>query len=113
MHAFIRAEFLIRKLVFSCRFSAVKIEFTRVDMMKYESTRSGKNGGEFSFEEVLLGGYAPDGGLFMPVQIPKVDLSVLRSSWAKLPYPTLVFEICRLFISAEEVAHEVLSSKLP
>jgi Threonine synthase len=37
--------------------------------MLYKSTRG--QSPEVSFSEVLLGGLAPDGGLYMPTTIPK------------------------------------------
>lgn len=74
--------------------------------MKYRSTRSGT--GEYSFEHVLLHGYAPDGGLFLPVDLPKID-DVTKRLWAHLSYPDLVVEIAKLFISTEEIPHETLA----
>ncbi len=45
-------------------------------MIKYISTRGG--GTPQSFEEVLLTGLAPDGGLYVPRDWPKLDLASLR-----------------------------------
>lgn len=44
-------------------------------MIGYQSTRGGVSGR--SFEEVLLGGLAPDGGLYVPEGWPEVDLKAL------------------------------------
>ena len=45
--------------------------------MRYESTRGAA--GERSFSEVLLEGLAPDGGLYVPVELPLLTESALRS----------------------------------
>ena len=43
---------------------------------RYISTRG--DGGRKSFEEVLLGGLAPDGGLYVPETWPQLDLQALK-----------------------------------
>lgn len=45
-------------------------------MIKYVSTRSGAD--EKTFEEVLLAGLAPDGGLYVPSKWPKLDIKSLK-----------------------------------
>lgn len=45
-------------------------------MIKYISTRGG--GSPQSFEDVLLAGLAPDGGLYVPQTWPKLDLAKLK-----------------------------------
>ncbi len=45
--------------------------------MKYISTRGG--GSPQSFEQVLLAGLAPDGGLYVPAEWPKLNLAKLKS----------------------------------
>ena len=45
-------------------------------MMKYISTRGG--GEPQSFEDVLLTGLAPDGGLYVPESWPQIDLAALK-----------------------------------
>ena len=55
--------------------------------MKYVSTRGGVCG--VSFQEALLSGYAPDGGLYVPESLPKLSSSELQS-WAGLSYPQVV-----------------------
>ncbi len=45
--------------------------------MKYESTRG--SGARRGFSDVLLEGLAPDGGLYVPVEIPLLNESTLRS----------------------------------
>jgi len=71
--------------------------------MRYQSTR----GHEVpqSFSEILLGGLAPDGGLYLPVQYPQVTADELEA-WRKLPYADLAFEILSKFcddIPAEDL----------
>ena len=43
--------------------------------MKYISTRGDKT--ERGFSEILLEGLAPDGGLYLPEQYPRVDAATL------------------------------------
>ncbi len=63
--------------------------------MKYISTRGDKT--ERAFCEILLEGLAPDGGLYLPVQYPKVDDATL-TKWRGLAYADLAFEILSLYI---------------
>ena len=48
--------------------------------MKYISTRGG--GQPKSFEEVILTGLAPDGGLYVPEQLPQFSRQEI-ASWSK------------------------------
>src|SRR5665213_2846730 len=62
--------------------------------MKYVSTRG--DAASRSFTEILLEGMAPDGGLMVPEQWPRLTrpkLDALRD----LAYPQLAFEILRFF----------------
>lgn len=49
-------------------------------MIKYISTRGGLNGNNEpqSFEQVLLTGLAPDGGLYVPESWPQIDVAALK-----------------------------------
>jgi threonine synthase len=58
----------------------------------YVSTRG--NAPARPFSDILLEGLAPDGGLYVPEEFPKVDLGKLRN----LGYPQLAFEILSLFM---------------
>mmetsp|Transcript_4456 Transcript_4456/g.9622 ORF Transcript_4456/g.9622 Transcript_4456/m.9622 type:complete len:97 (-) Transcript_4456:3051-3341(-) len=58
--------------------------------MKYKSTRDGDH--EFSFEQAICSGYAPDGGLFVPSTLPSIDVETLIA-WSKLTFPELAYEI--------------------
>jgi len=61
--------------------------------MKYISTR-GKTE-PMGFQDAVLTGLAPDGGLLIPEHIP--DVSSLLDDWAKLSYQDVTFEVLRLF----------------
>jgi threonine synthase len=63
--------------------------------LKYISTRGDRH--ERSFCEILLEGLAPDGGLYLPTDYPKVDAPTL-ARWRALPYAELAFEILSLYI---------------
>ena len=63
--------------------------------MKYVSTRGDATPRGFS--DILLEGLAPDGGLYLPLQYPKVDAGTLQR-WRGLLYADLAFEVLSLFI---------------
>ena len=75
--------------------------------MRYTSTRNGEVSA--SFEEAICSGYAPDGGLFVPETLPKIDEATLRE-WSALSYPQLAQCILRLFVTSQEVSNADLSS---
>ena len=62
--------------------------------MKYISTR-GQSPAK-TFTEILLGGLAPDGGLYLPEQYPKVTRAEL-DAWRNLSYADLAFEVLSKF----------------
>ncbi len=62
----------------------------------YISTRGGM--APRSFTDILIGGLAPDGGLVVPEQYPRVDSDTLES-WRGLAYPQLAARILRRFAS--------------
>ncbi len=62
--------------------------------MKYISTRG--NTPAKSFTEILLGGLAPDGGLYLPEQYPQVTRAEL-DMWRKLSYADLAFAVLSKF----------------
>ncbi|NXG27488.1 THNS2 protein, partial [Dromaius novaehollandiae] len=68
--------------------------------MEYVSTRGGP--GAVDFEGALFSGYEPNGGLFMPSALPRLDAPTLRR-WSTFSYPQLVKELCSLFVTAELV----------
>jgi len=73
--------------------------------MKYVSTRNKSI--RRSFEEALFSGYSPDGGLFVPENLPKISSPELQS-YASLSFPSLAYEVVRAFISPEEVSDDDL-----
>jgi threonine synthase len=66
--------------------------------MQYVSTRSGtaQSCPPQSFSDILLGGLAPDGGLYLPTEYPQVTGEELNA-WRKLSYADLAFEILKKF----------------
>ena len=63
--------------------------------MKYISTRGGGEPQEFC--DILLGGLAPDGGLYLPESYPQVAAQL--DEWRGLSYAELAFRILSLFIT--------------
>ena len=63
--------------------------------MKYVSTRGSCD--PQSFEEVLLTGLAPDGGLYVPQSLPSISIEQMER-WKDLSYSDLAFEIITPFI---------------
>ena len=66
--------------------------------MLYNSTR-----GEspiVPFSEVLLGGLAPDGGLYMPQTFPKFSIEEIES-WSNLPFHQLASKILYHYVESE------------
>lgn len=62
--------------------------------MKYISTRG--NAPAKTFTEILLGGLAPDGGLYLPEQYPQVTRTEL-DTWRKFSYADLAFAVLSKF----------------
>src|ERR1017187_7759028 len=64
--------------------------------MKYISTRG--NTPAKTFTEILLGGLAPDGGLYLPEKYPQVSRLEL-DAWRSLSYADLAFAVLSKFIT--------------
>lgn len=64
--------------------------------MQFISTRGGMQ--PASFEQILITGLAPDGGLTVPATMPQVSKETLEK-WRKLSYPQLAAQIIGLFWS--------------
>jgi threonine synthase len=64
--------------------------------MRYVSTRGNKDLPEFC--DILLGGLAPDGGLYLPEQYPQVTPAEL-AEWRDLPYAALALRIMQKFVT--------------
>eukprot|EP00124_Ichthyophonus_hoferi_P004478 Ihof_evm1s499 gene=Ihof_evmTU1s499 len=66
--------------------------------MKYQSTRGESNG--LSFEQAVMTGLAPDGGLYVPENIPSVSEETMNE-WSKLSFAELATEVLSLYIGDE------------
>ena len=66
--------------------------------MKYISTRGG--GTPQTFEQVLLTGLAPDGGLYVPAELPHFSIEEI-ASWKSLSYSELALKIVSEFVGDE------------
>lgn len=64
--------------------------------MNYVSTRGGM--APQAFSDILLEGLAPDGGLAVPQELPRIDAATLES-WRGLAYADLAFEVLSRFAS--------------
>ena len=62
--------------------------------MQYVSTRG--QAAPLSFSEILLGGLAPDGGLYLPISYPQVSGAEL-DAWRKLSYADLALQVLKKF----------------
>jgi threonine synthase len=65
--------------------------------MRYLSTRGDSRSPTRTFTEILLGGLAPDGGLYLPETYPRVGGREL-AEWRELPYHVLALRILEKFI---------------
>lgn len=63
--------------------------------MKYISTRGASPA--LNFEDVLLTGLAPDGGLYVPEKLPSFSREQI-ADWVNLEYNELAFEIIKPFV---------------
>jgi len=66
--------------------------------MKYISTRQGCE--SLCFQDILLQGLAPDGGLYVPEFLPRFSPAQMREM-AKLNYPDLAYKIIHPFVGGE------------
>ncbi len=69
--------------------------------MHYVSTRG--QSAALPFSEILLGGLAPDGGLYLPETYPQVSGAEL-DAWRKLSYADLALEVLKKFATDIPVA---------
>jgi threonine synthase len=72
--------------------------------VKYISTRGGV--APQTFEQVLLTGLAPDGGLFVPESLPRFSTEEI-ASWRALSYPELALKIVSPFVAGEIPAEDL------
>ena len=66
--------------------------------MQYVSTRAASTAAPQNFSDILLGGLAADGGLFLPADYPQVTNAEL-DAWRKLSYADLAYEILSKFVT--------------
>lgn len=75
-------------------------------IMWYVSTRG--MAPRVDFEGALFSGYAPDGGLYMPEELPQLGGETLLQ-WSGLSYAGLVKALCSLFIGPELIPKDDLN----
>ncbi|KAF9029513.1 tryptophan synthase beta subunit-like PLP-dependent enzyme [Hymenopellis radicata] len=73
--------------------------------MKYFSTRGADQ--ELSFEETVLTGLAPNGGLYIPASIPALP-SNWRADWKDYTFVDLSVAVLSLYISRDEISLDEL-----
>lgn len=66
----------------------------------YRSTNDPTGRHAVSFRKALLEGQAADGGLYLPVSLPRFDRETLES-WRELTYPELAAEILSPFVTPD------------
>ncbi|BCQ23238.1 threonine synthase [Caballeronia sp. NK8] len=64
--------------------------------MNYISTRGAGSNERHTFSDILLGGLAKDGGLYLPADYPRVSADEL-ARWRTLSYADLAFEVLSKF----------------
>ncbi|MDR5805162.1 threonine synthase [Caballeronia sp. LZ001] len=64
--------------------------------MNYISTRGAGSNERHTFSDILLGGLAKDGGLYLPAEYPRVSADEL-ARWRTLSYADLAFEVLSKF----------------
>ncbi|TNY17935.1 tryptophan synthase beta subunit-like PLP-dependent enzyme [Rhodotorula diobovata] len=72
---------------------------------QYLSTRGGEE--RLSFEEAVLRGLAPNGGLYIPAHLPSLPEN-WQHDWAKLSFTELALELYSLFIAEDEIPRDDL-----
>jgi threonine synthase len=75
-------------------------------LLKYYSTN--RKSSELTFSQALLKGLAPDGGLYMPLSIPKITREELEGLTAK-EYHEVAFSILNKFLGNETDSQELMS----
>jgi threonine synthase len=79
--------------------------------MQYVSTRAAPASESQQFSSILLGGLAPDGGLYLPAEYPQVSGAEL-TAWRNLSYADLAYEILKKFATdIPEADLKALTSK--
>ena len=76
--------------------------------MHFVSTRGGTHG--VSFMQALMSGLTPNGGMYIPKTIPRLEKVEWREM-ANLDYEELSKKIFRMFVSKEEIPDEDYDGK--
>ena len=76
--------------------------------MRYRSTRSQPGSGGLAFDEVLLGGLAPDGGLYIPEAVPGLPAAVAPGT-GSLSYAALATRLMAPYVNGA-VGHDELAA---
>lgn len=80
--------------------------------MKFHSTKQiNKDNSSVGLKEAVLNGLAPDGGLYMPDVIPKLDDGFFEKI-DDMSFPDISFEIAKYFITEEDVPRGILNSMI-
>ena len=69
--------------------------------MVFASVLSTVDGRVYSFGDAVLAGWADDGGMLWPTEVPHVDSQTLQS-WASLSYAQLCATILKLFVPHDD-----------
>lgn len=75
--------------------------------VRYCSTRGDPKAGDRTFKQALFAGFADDGGLLVPANLPRYTLQDIKSMH-KQSYPTIVKRILAEFIPKSEMSSEDL-----
>ena len=78
-------------------------------MIQFVSNRGG--GEAVDFETAILAGFAPDGGLYIPTELPKISLATL-ATWKGKTYVEVAYEILSLFIDKTIISEKELKQIL-
>lgn len=78
-------------------------------MIQFVSNRGG--GIPVDFETAILAGFAPDGGLYVPTELPKISLATL-ATWKGNSYTDIAYEILSLFIDDSIISESELKQIL-
>ncbi len=73
---------------------------------------SNKGGGQpVDFETAILDGFASDGGLYVPTELPKISIEELRQ-WKDYSYTEVAYEVLSKFIDKTVIAEKELKQLL-
>eukprot|EP00730_Choanoeca_flexa_P007340 TRINITY_DN12316_c0_g1_i6.p1 TRINITY_DN12316_c0_g1~~TRINITY_DN12316_c0_g1_i6.p1 ORF type:complete len:943 (+),score=233.23 TRINITY_DN12316_c0_g1_i6:115-2829(+) len=77
--------------------------------LKYVSTRAAVGEPSVTFEQAVMNGLAPDGGLYVPHEVPKLDADTI-ASWRGLTFQQLAVKVMSQFIGHNEIPTGTLTS---